>query len=322
MHIFVVDDDPLMLELLSETLREEDGFRLDMYASAEAGLAALDSKEETYDCMLLDIMLPGMDGVELCEVLRKSSRYVSTPILMITGSAEIGLMDRAFKAGATDFILKPFNQNELKARVNMAGMLNQSLAVSSHTMRELTERMKIRFEEPLDLAIPGMCNALALENELLRYRAGCFAMTMFSFEVIGLRGIYRSVRTPAFRTCLDLIGKAAVDMLKNYNARLAYIGRGRFVGVIMDRNRHERDFLSAALNRKLAKIWDVGATGVPVPPETQFSAIAAQRLWSGISAGDMLRVFVDASGSLGDLTEDDENDLFARLDKELTQVPK
>ncbi|KIN70330.1 Response regulator receiver domain protein [Sulfitobacter noctilucae] len=320
MRVFVVDDDPVMLNILSQTLTEADGYHLEMYTSAEAGVEALGTSEHSYDCVLLDIMLPGMDGVELCDILRKSDRYAATPILMITGSSEVALMSRAFTAGATDFIRKPFNTVELKARVQMAGLLNQSLAENRHTMQDLSDQTKIQFEEPIDLGLDGMCSALALENELLRYRAHCFAMTMFSFNVVGLRGVYRSATAPAFRACIDLVAAAATSVLQSHNTRLSYLGQGRFVGVIFDRHRHDKQTLTEELNIRLAEIWDVDTTGIPVPLEVVFSTVAAQRLWSGHSASDALRTFIAVADGISDLTVDVEDDLFSRLNKELSRV--
>ncbi|MGC1504477.1 MAG: response regulator [Sulfitobacter sp.] len=319
MRILVVDDDPVILDLLADCLTEDLGYHLHMYDSAESGLEALNTSQEPYDCILLDIMLPGMDGIQMCELLRQTSQCCSTPILMITASNEVGLMARAFEAGATDFINKPLKPVELTGRVVMAGLLNRSLAKAQHTMSTLSEALKLRFEEPLDLKVAGMSNILAHENQLLRCNANCFAMTMFMLNVSGLRGIYRTVRSPAFRQCLETIGTVAVETLSEHNLNLSYIGNGRFFGTVMDRKRLDHEKLTDEFKENLLAAWDFTQTGVPVPPVCTFSQISAQRMWSNLSASDKLREYTHVEGGVNHISSNEENDLFARLNSRLPQ---
>lgn len=319
MRILVVDDDPVILDLLADCLTEDQGYHLHMYDSAETGLEALQASDMPFDCILLDIMLPGMDGIQMCEVLRQTTQCCSTPILMITASNEVGLMARAFEAGATDFINKPLKPVELTGRVVMAGLLNRSLATAQHTMSAISETLKLRFEEPLDLKVPGMSNILAQENELLRCSANCFAMTMFTLNVSGLRGIYRTVRSPAFRQCLETIGTVAVQTLRDQKHNLSYIGNGRFFGTVMDRKRLDYDKLTTEFQENLLTAWDFTQTGVPVPPACTFSQVSPQRMWSNLSASDKLRDCINLEAGGNHLTSNEENDLFARLNNKLPQ---
>lgn len=319
MRILAVDDDPVILELLAEAFDAKDGYHLEGHLCAETGLDALNSAAQPFDCILLDIMLPGMDGIEMCAMLRNTKRHSATPIVMITGSKEVDLMTRAFAAGATDFITKPLTKLELIARVKSAGLLNQSLAKAQHTMSELTHLTKIRFEEPLNLAVVGMSDVLALENDLLRQKAGCFAMTMFTLDTCGMRGIYRSASMPTYRHCLETIGSAAIGAMRGHKSKLTYVGNGRFVGLIMERSRLDRDVMTESFNADLAKLWDVEKTGVPIPPEVWISSISTQRIWSGVSASDALRSYLTKSGGMNNLEQFEENDLFSRLEHHLAK---
>jgi DNA-binding response OmpR family regulator len=319
MRILVVDDDPVILDLLADSLTEDKGYQLHMYASAESGLEALHKSKEPFDCILLDIMLPGMDGIQMCELLRQTTQCSSTPILMITGSNEVGLMARAFEAGATDFINKPFNPVELKGRVVMAGLLNQSISKAQHTMSALSDQLRLRFEEPIDLKVDGVSNILAHENELLRCTAGCFAMTMFTVNVSGMRGIYRTVRAPAFRQCLQTIAAVAIETMADHNFKLSYIGSGKFFGTIMERKRLDHEALTKDFEARLQAEWDFAQTGVPVPPKCNIKAVSTQRMWSNLSASDKLRECLSTEGNINNLTPSEENDLFARLDHRLPQ---
>jgi hypothetical protein len=239
---------------------------------------------------------------------------------MITGSKEVGLMARAFDAGATDFITKPLNNLELTARVRSAGLLNQSLAKAHHSMSELTQLTKIRFEEPLALKVDGMSEVLALENELLRNTAGCFAMTMFTLKIDSMRGIYRSVSAQAYRRCLESIGVAAIESMKGHNAKLTYIGSGCFVVAVLERARLNRDAMTEKFNEDLIQGWDAKNTGLAVPPAVSITALSTQRIWSGMSAGDALRGYRTGSERTNDLSANEENDLFARLEPKLAEL--
>jgi DNA-binding response OmpR family regulator len=110
--ILVVDDDPDILAILRDNL-ELDGYPV---VTAESGkdALALVSKEKP-DLIILDILLPDMDGIQVCRVIRKGSRV---PIVMLT--AKDGVTDKVLglDSGADDYVVKPFDYLELAARVN------------------------------------------------------------------------------------------------------------------------------------------------------------------------------------------------------------
>ncbi len=110
-RVLVVEDDSILLETLEYNLVAE-GYRV---LTAADGLAALDvARKERPDLVVLDVMLPGLDGFEVCRVLR---RETSVPILMLTARA--GETDRVvgLEVGADDYLTKPFSMREFLARV-------------------------------------------------------------------------------------------------------------------------------------------------------------------------------------------------------------
>ena len=111
--ILIVDDQPQNLRLL-EAVLEPRGYRT---VSAESGEAALEvlSREQA-DLVLLDILMPGMDGYEVCRRIRENPATAFLPVVMITASDTAQKL-RATEAGADDFVAKPFDQGELLARV-------------------------------------------------------------------------------------------------------------------------------------------------------------------------------------------------------------
>lgn len=112
MHkILIIEDEISIAELIRDYL-EVNGYASDIATTGEDGLKKATSN--SYDLILLDIMLPGIDGFELCNELRKT---LDIPILMVTARKEDIDTIRGLNRGADDYIVKPFNPNELMARV-------------------------------------------------------------------------------------------------------------------------------------------------------------------------------------------------------------
>lgn len=110
-RILVVDDDPNILKVIQRGLGFE-GFRVLTATSGEEALAA--AREEAPDLIVLDIMLPGLDGIEVCKRLRGG---LKTPILMLTARDAVRDKVAGLEAGADDYLAKPFVFDELVARV-------------------------------------------------------------------------------------------------------------------------------------------------------------------------------------------------------------
>lgn len=323
MRILAVDDDPVILDLLERALADSRGYELTTCKTGEEALELIDGPIAPFECFLLDIMLPGIDGIELCDSIRQTAAYRTAPVIMITASREPDLMERAFFAGATDFVSKPLDGVELSARIVSAGMLNDSLhreREARHTLADLTAKMKLRFDEPVKLSQPEVMDLLELENVMLRMPEACYAMTLFSVDVMGLRGIHRAVSAPAFRHHLEAVASATVEALAHRTSRLAYTGSGRFMGVLMGRERFNRDAVLTQINAALSSGWDVAASGTPMPPAIRLTTLSDQRLWSGASASDMLRSKKANSDLLRGVQEEQENSLFEKLEAKVSQT--
>src|SRR5690606_26290346 len=110
-RILVVDDDPALAEMIGIVLRGEG------YAAAfcASGRGALDAFQQSRpDLVLLDVMLPGIDGVEVCRQIRAES---GVPIIMLTAKSDTTDVVSGLEAGADDYVVKPFNPKELVARI-------------------------------------------------------------------------------------------------------------------------------------------------------------------------------------------------------------
>ncbi len=114
LSILLVDDEPKNIQLLANILKEE-GYHFEF---AMSGGEALEWSElRQFDTILLDIMMPGMNGMEVCQRLKANPKTQDTPVLFLTAKGELEDIVKGFQAGAADYIVKPFHRQELLARL-------------------------------------------------------------------------------------------------------------------------------------------------------------------------------------------------------------
>lgn len=112
--VLVVDDNPKNLQIIALTLRDLN-YRLII---ADNGKKAIDlSGRHKIDLILLDIMMPGIDGFEVCKVIKSNPQYQNIPIIFLTALSEKTNLVKGFELGAVDYITKPFNKEELISRI-------------------------------------------------------------------------------------------------------------------------------------------------------------------------------------------------------------
>ena len=118
-HVLVVDDDPVIADLVAFRLGRL-GLDVSVESDGEAGLAA--ARQLRPDLVVLDWMMPRMNGLEVCAALRSDAdpALARTPVLLLTAKAQEPDLERGFAAGATDFVAKPFSTRELISRVTAA----------------------------------------------------------------------------------------------------------------------------------------------------------------------------------------------------------
>jgi DNA-binding response OmpR family regulator len=150
MRFLVIEDNPKLAEVIRKGL-EEQAYGVDVSHSGREGeeLAAIGS----YDGIILDLMLPDHDGIELCRNLRR--RGVSTPVLMLTALSSTPDKVAGLEAGADDYLTKPFDLEELIARVR--ALLRRAQATEGSTLRfediemDLVARTVSRGSKPISL---------------------------------------------------------------------------------------------------------------------------------------------------------------------------
>ncbi len=112
--VLVVEDDPDVRELIARKLAQA-GFEVHTRQDGQAGLEA--TSEVAPDIVLLDVMMPRLDGIEVCRRMRAEPSTASVPVIMLTAKAQEADVDRGFGVGADDYIIKPFSPRELLNRV-------------------------------------------------------------------------------------------------------------------------------------------------------------------------------------------------------------
>ena len=154
--VFVVDDEPAMRDSL-RWLIESTGLHVETFADANTFLARI--RPELPGCLVLDVRMPGMSGLDLQTELQR--RGIGLPTIVITGHAEVPMAVRAVKAGAIDFIEKPFSDQLLLDRVrqgiDMDRQERDGRARRDNALRRiglLTQRER----EVLDLVVAGKAN--------------------------------------------------------------------------------------------------------------------------------------------------------------------
>jgi len=113
-RILVVDDEVGALTLIGIML-DRGGFEVVKAQNANQALAILEKAEP--DLIILDIMMPGMDGIELCRVIRTMRQYLETPILILSTRSDSESVMRGMEAGATDYLPKPILHHDLVSKV-------------------------------------------------------------------------------------------------------------------------------------------------------------------------------------------------------------
>jgi two-component system sensor histidine kinase/response regulator len=113
-HILIVDDNKRNLQLTASLLRDE-GYLISLAQNAKAALSELN--DLIPDLILLDIMMPGIDGLELCRIIKQNDKLREIPVIFLTAKSQTEDLAEGFRAGGVDYIVKPYNREELLIRV-------------------------------------------------------------------------------------------------------------------------------------------------------------------------------------------------------------
>jgi len=173
--ILVIEDDPEIRELVVRLLKKEQ-FQVDEVDSGEQALQKL--KKERYDLLVLDWMLPGLDGVELTRVLKSKDFGIETPssgapILMVTAKSEPEDIVKGLESGADDYITKPFDLNVFKARVR--ALLRRSQVLKEESSSQTQNSAVIQMGE---MEIDPASHEVRCQNEVVHLTLSEFKLLL------------------------------------------------------------------------------------------------------------------------------------------------
>lgn len=244
MRILAIDDDQIILQLLEEFMSAIGGHELE---TAGSGVEACDilSAHSTalYDCFLVDIQMPGMDGIELVKNIRVMECYRKTPVLMLTAMSEKRYIDGAFAAGATDYVTKPFEVTELKTRLGLAEKLAGKRKASvknifaanklQETQSQQGESQAFQVYEPINIVeVNNVIEVVALENYVSQLsRSSLFGSTCFAFSIRKVQEYYDEMSSFEFSGLITDVAEAVSDALAGYQFLMSYAGNGVYICV-------------------------------------------------------------------------------------------
>lgn len=146
LHVLIVDDVAENIQVAMSIL-QEDSYEFSFATSGEEALELVEESE--FDLILLDIMMPGMDGFEVCKRLKADEQTKDIPIIFLTAKVDTESIAQGFNLGAVDFVSKPFHSTELLARVANHIELNQSKNRLQADKEKLENKLKFREERLL-----------------------------------------------------------------------------------------------------------------------------------------------------------------------------
>jgi two-component system sensor histidine kinase/response regulator len=171
--ILVVDDEPNNFDVI-EALLHEQNYELHYAANGKSAIASLDIFKP--DLILLDVMMPEMDGIEVCKLIKASPRWHIVPIIMVTALNSKSDLANCLNAGADDFISKPINSIELRARVHSMLRIKQqydniqtlsyiqanTINILESTLNELRGTLTSRMSHELNTPLNGIIGTISL----------------------------------------------------------------------------------------------------------------------------------------------------------------
>ncbi len=263
-RILAVDDDPLQLRVLAAYLRESGYTDVTVATSADMALREIRDSLEPFDIFLLDIQMPGMNGVSLCRRIRTLPDHVDSVVIMISSLKDRAHIQSAFAAGAVDYITKPFDVLELTTRIRVACDFMRARRTADQNETRLTEYIEnstgssdlFPSERISILGVPNVVDYLLLSNFILQMPLRqTFSAQAFAVRIAGFHDIaQRSSPAEIYQLLLE-VARPLSDALAGRSYFISYTGSGTFVCVsnkydwmtvseIMDLVRIELDGLS------------------------------------------------------------------------------
>lgn len=285
LDILLAEDEPDLRALVTIALRSAGNCTVISAGDAPSALRAIDERERPFDLVLLDIQMPGTTGTELCRILRGTPGYEQVPILMLTAMSEQQYLQDAFAAGANDYIAKPFDLEDVKARLMHARQVGQNRAPLQSGPRDALIRNEahpprevIRALED-DVAIPSARRFVTrdtFETFILQaVQRAQMPLTLRALKIAGAHDLFSRLAPEDFQKVVVEVARLISDQTTGSHDILSHLGNGMFVGACVGKSALDETALTTAIagNAKLAALTaggpplhmvlgqDVAATG-------------------------------------------------------------
>ncbi|UYV37814.1 response regulator [Rhodobacteraceae bacterium D3-12] len=286
MKILAVDDDPIILELLGQFVEAIGEHELTMATCGRDALEQLqDANSPDFDCFLIDIQMPEMDGVELTQRIRSMKRFVDTPILMLTAMSAKRYVDAAFAAGATDYVNKPFEVSELKARLSLVEGIVDARRVNTNKIFAAKAAVtgdspvqQLELHEPISIYdVENVIDYTAMQNYVAQLsRTTMFGSATFAFTIRKIDEHHMAMSAFEYSSMISDVAEIISDTLAGRQFLMAYAGNGTFVCVTESGWRPDMEALMDEINLSLS--------------QTELYNNAGELLYVRVSAGEPVRL--------------------------------
>ncbi len=262
MSILIVDDSPDM-RLLIKTLLNNAGYKdVIVCGSAEEAIKILEGKK--IDLILMDIMMPGIDGIEACRMINSRVNLLDIPIIMVTAKDDIEYLKLAFAAGALDYVTKPFNKIELLARVRSALKLKHEMdnrKSKEIELKKITQQLaelnaKLQRLSSLD-GLTGIPNRRTfdevLEIELKRAVRNKSPISLIMLDIDHFKLFNDTYGHLKGDDCLKEIAKVLQNSLKRPGDLVARYGGEEFACILPNTDREGAKSVAEKIRKKYQK---------------------------------------------------------------------
>lgn len=258
MKVLVIDDDPAILELVSQYLTLSAQHEVRTEHSARDALVAIEETDGLFECFLIDIQMPGVDGITLVKFIRERPEYRNTPVIMLTAMEDKDHVDRAFAAGASDYITKPFDFYDLQIRMHAASDTARAkaeaagaAATTGDSAAQAGTPRGLRLSDPISLPeIEIAIDSAEFENyvrQLLKRRL--YRVSALAVKIGGIEQIHASLDADGFRSVIHDVAEMIRTRLLAVGGILTYRGNGIFLCVPDQRLQGRRGAMQKALNK-------------------------------------------------------------------------
>jgi CheY-like chemotaxis protein/GGDEF domain-containing protein len=272
MKILAVDDDPDFMGVFMAVLGGLGYTDLTTASSGQEALELMTKSVSGFDCFILDVQMPEMDGIELCRQIRSFDSYKDAPILMNTAVADRDYIDAAFAAGATDYLTKPVDEVEVKARLGVieklvSERLRSEIAIS-HPGTDVFNAPSYGFLDGIPLKrVEGAMDLFSMGNYLKTlglFRA--LTISAIGIRVLNARSIHDLEGGHVFGEVMIDVATCISDCLKPSNRMIAYAGGGIFVCLMPRSEVGEPERLADRLREYVLEFEEVyGELGIQLP---------------------------------------------------------